>query len=624
MASPKTPISILLEGEMYDIESASTSAVTLIHRVTQDKRTLALHELANLAERADQRSPRLFDTLPRHVIDAAVTLATDIDEVLTGVGRNGIRRPEYDLDSTSQEQRVTSKLKEMTNAGRGLVRSQFFVKMKAYKRDGLIGLVDGRALRAFKPHKHIDTRVVSVLLDVIAAQSDASTGTISRIIKDAKEEIKARYGEPLLPSKSWFYNAVKMYGAHKHTTGDAKTRRSLAERPDRTFAKREALFPGAEVEIDTTTMDVEVLTHKGKRTRPYLTIMLDVYSRTIMAYTIRLDATKSVDHTMLLAQALTPRQNWPSRSALRNAVRRKHPNIRLLTDEEYETYAAAHPYIHPRSVTTDRGRDYIALTTRSAAEQLGISLVMAPPRTPTGKPHVERMFESINTLFTQHLPGYVGRSTNHRGVKVPDDKLLSVEALRELFEDWVISQWQQRKHSSLRDPLAPTQQLTPNEKAARAALVAAHVHIPLTRDRYISMMESHFRKIGDTGVRINGLDYDSEELHPLRHERSPHPRHGGKWEVKVDPYNPSCVWVVGRHGELIECRERGSEMRIYEPDFAPVDDDRTLTALSDAELAGTPHPAPALPALPEHTSTFALGEDDEDDEDDESYIPTFF
>lgn len=186
----------------------------------------------------------------------------------------------------------------------------------------------------------------------------------------------------------------------------------------------------------------------------------------------------------------------------------------------------------------------------------------------------------------------------------------TLEALRELFEDWVISVWQNTKHSELRDPLNRRRLFSPNEMAARAALTVEQLRIAFTREDYIRMLDSHFRAIGTTGVQVNNRKYDSELLHKLKGTKPHFPRHGGKWEVKVDPYNPTCVWVVGPKGEFIECPERGLEMRWYSPEFAAVEEDyRTLTAQSDAELTGTPFPVPALPPLPEYSADF---DDDED------------
>lgn len=619
MPTPNIAVAVSIDGDIYELEAATTRGVTLIHRVTGDSRTVTHAELANIVPGEEQRSPRLLEQVPTHVLHAASILATDIDEVLTGVGRKGKCWPEYDLETTSQEQRIARKLVELERAGRGMARSTFFDKLMKYQRDGLVGLIDGRALRNYVPNEKVEPAVISHLIKAINDQVKWSTGTKKRVIEQTTKSVEAVYPGIKLPRKSAWYLLIDRFGHGKHVTGSAKTRKSLANRPkDRMMGKSEPLLPGSQVEVDTNTMDLEVQTPKGERKRARLSLMLDVHSRTIMAYTFRLDAAKGVDHTMLLAQALMPRTNRRSRSDYREQLRRKHPGLPLLTNEDYERHAAEHPYIYPANITVDRGTDYITPTFRNAVEQRGGSVVLSAPYTPTSKPHVERQFHTINTMFVQHLEGYVGRSPEHKGKEVPTEKLLTLEALRELFEDWVVSVWQNEPHSSLRHRLHQTRLISPNEKAGQAALSVAQLHLPLTEDNFILMFPSKFRRITATGVKVDKREYDAPELNMLRGTLSDMPRHKGKWEVKVDPYNPEAVWVIGGEGELIECLERGAEMRRYEPDFAPVEDDyRVLTAKADAELVGTPFPQAKQPTAPPEYTVIEEALDDDD------YLPTF-
>lgn len=619
MSTRNRPVAVAIDGDVYELDGATTKGVTLVHRVTGARRTVTHAELANIVPSEEQRSPRLLDHVPTHVLQAANVMATDLDEVLTGVGRNRKCWPEYDLQTTSQEQRIARKLTELERAGRGMARSTFFDKLGKYQRDGLVGLIDGRAIRNYIPNEKVDVTVIRHLIKAIDSQVDWSTGTIKRVIEQARDSIEAVDPYIKLPSRSAWYELVARLGHGKHVTGSRKTRKSLANRPkDRMMAKSEPLLPGSQVEVDTNTMDVEVRTPKGERKRARLSLMLDVHSRSIMAYTFRLEGTKGVDHTLLLAQAMTPRANRPSRSEYRELLRRKNPSLPLLSDEEYDMHAAEHPYIYPTNITVDRGSDYITPTFRGAAEQRGCSVVLSAPYTPTSKPHVERQFHTINSMFVQHLEGYVGRSPEHKGKEVPTEKLLTLESLRELFEDWVLSVWQNAPHSGLRDRLHPTRHASPNQAAGQAALSVTQLHMPLNRDNFILMLESKFRRILATGVKVNNREYDSPELNMLRGKLSSMPRHKGKWEVKVDPYNPEAVWVIGDEGELIECLERGAAMRQYEPDFAPLEDDyRALTAQADAELTGTPFPQAKQPTvLPEYTVV-------DEDLDDDDYLRTF-
>lgn len=619
MSSRERALSIQLDGAGYDIIGSTSTTVRMVEQTTGEEKSVSTAALADALAVPAGTSPRVFDHLDERVVSEVVTLADDLDEVLTGVGRNNTARPEYDTATTTQETRVTRKLRELTATGRGMSRATFFRKLTAYRSEGIVGLIDGRALRQQGPLDRVDDRILTELLSEMAAQSHISTGTKARITLRTRAQVRKLYGDIPTPSNATFYRLIDCLDAGRHTTGSARTRRSLAERPDRTFAKNVPLFPGSEVQIDSTPLDVFVRTPDGKTVRPVLTIMVDVCSRSILASTLRLKATKAVDHVLLLAQSLVPRTSRPSRAPFRELVQRAHPGISLIPAEEYEVLAQAHPYIYPRRVMQDNGRDYLSTTFRAACEKFGLDVTLSPPHTPTSKPHVERMFGSINHLFVQHLPGYTGRGVEFRGAAPEKEELLTVEALRELFEDWVLRDWQNRPHSELRDRLHPTRLRTPNQVASEAAYTAAQLRLPLSRNDYISLLDTRWRVITSTGIQIDNRRYDSELLHPLRNSRSAHKRHGGKWEVKVDPYAPGCVWVVTREGEFIECRERGADVYEYEPQFddAPpaAAEYRELNARADAELTGTALPAPVV--VPQ------VVPDDPEDDDDEYELPDF-
>ncbi|MGB6058645.1 MAG: Mu transposase C-terminal domain-containing protein [Microthrixaceae bacterium] len=338
-------------------------------------------------------------------------------------------------------------------------------------------------------------------------------------------------------------------------------------------------------------MDILVKTPDGPQ-RPMLTTMIDVATRSLLAYTIRMQATKSIDHVTLLAQALVPAQNRPDNSEHRAAVKLSNPHIQLADAEELAQARNARPFLFPRRIHMDNGRDYLGETFISAAERFGIDITLSSVRTPTGKAIVERTFGSINTLFLQYQPGYVGRSPEFRGEHVEKENLLDIWALFELFDDWVVTVYQNRPHSGLRDPMNPSVKWTPNQMVQEASQVTSTLVLPMTDLDYIGLLPSKFRTITSTGVAIGGREYDSPELHPLRHQKSGHKSKKHKWEVKTNPYDLHRVWVIGRDGTFIECLTRDAA-RLSQP-FGELlnpqerESERTIVARKNAELTGTP------------------------------------
>ena len=121
-------------------------------------------------------------------------------------------------------------------------------------------------------------------------------------------------GPPVaMPSGATFYRLFARLDAGRHTTGSARTRRALANQPDRVFEDVMVCRPGELMEIDSTPFDVLVRLEEGVVDRVELTGLVDIATRTIAAAVLR-PMTKSVDAALLLARAVTPapmRPGWP-------------------------------------------------------------------------------------------------------------------------------------------------------------------------------------------------------------------------------------------------------------------------------------------------------------------------
>ena len=91
-----------------------------------------------------------------------------------------------------------------------------------------------------------DARLVAVARQVIEAETHASTGTRSRLIRRVTKAVEDAYGPGVvpLPGRSTFYKLIDTPPAGRHTFGSAVTRRQSANRPDRPFTPTFAARPG--------------------------------------------------------------------------------------------------------------------------------------------------------------------------------------------------------------------------------------------------------------------------------------------------------------------------------------------------------------------------------------------
>ena len=427
--------------------------------------------------------------------------------------------------------------------------------LAAYQRDGRAGLLDGRAGDArTRRTPSADPRVVEAINTVLAGRSRSSTLSKTVVIEQVARVVAKTYGDAVvLPSRATLFRILDEEDRGRHSFGSAKTRETTSLQPDRAFGRRAALRPGEQVQIDTTRLDVMVRIDDGTIGRPELTIMLDVATRSILAAVLRPEGTKSIDLVIVLARALVPYERRPDGAReTRQLMSTAWAEDCLIEQDRFERLRLAQPFIFPETITTDRGRTYLSRHFRAACETLGISLVTAAPHTPTDKPHVERTFESIASLFLQYVKGYVGRSVEYRGrdVESQSEHLITIGQMQELLEDWIAVEWQNRSHDSLRDPLHPTIMLSPNEMCRAFRHVVPELHVPLAREDFISLLPVIDRRINQYGVTINHRVYDSRRLGEYRRRVSPRKSKQGRWPIRVDPYNLHTVWLEA-DGEFI-------------------------------------------------------------------------
>jgi len=477
----------------------------------------------------------LLDTVPEPALRKAQWWERHLIEVETGLlpdaAEGTLPRPEYDPKWRTLSERISAKAAELAASGNP-VSERTVQRLRGNWRDqGVWGLVDRRVTRLSQPTGQVDERVVEAVTQVLAAQDSASTGTRSRVIRQVERLVAERHGEGVvqMPSRATFYRLLKAMSQGRHSFGAATTRRSRARRPEAPFTTTMAARPGEVIQIDTTPLDVLAILDDGVTGRAELSIAVDVATRTICAAILRPAGTKAVDAALLLARILVPepmRPGWADALAMSASM---IPHARLMSIDARMEHAAAKPVIVPDTIVIDHGKVFVSATFTAACRTLGISVQPARPYTPTDKGVVERAFSSINTLFCQHVAGYVGSNVTRRGHEV--QAVWTIRELADLFEEWLIACWQNRPHDGLRSPFLPGRALSPNE--AYALLVARTGYLPvcLTGEDYIELLPVEWRKINDYEIRIDYRTYDCRELGAYRRQPSGAGVKGGLWEI---------------------------------------------------------------------------------------------
>ncbi|MEU4659746.1 Mu transposase C-terminal domain-containing protein [Streptomyces sp. NPDC023723] len=151
------------------------------------------------------------------------------------------------------------------------------------------------------------------------------------------------------------------------------------------------------------------------------------------------------------------------------------------------------------------------------------------------------MFRTIGDRFSQYVAGYTGSDVTQRGSHVEDEACWTLSQVQDLLEEWLVADWQHRRHASLRHPLAPKLAVSPNEMGAALVGVSGYVPVLLSEDDYVELMPVKRVGINDYGIRFDYRTYDHEVLNPHRGRRSTAP--DGMWEVHHNPYDPQQIWV---------------------------------------------------------------------------------
>jgi Mu transposase, C-terminal len=489
----------------------------------------------------------LLDGLPEEVLAEAREWERHLVEVEAGLppdaGPGVVPRPEYDPAVCSLLQRERAKAAEL-----GVSLRTVEYRRARYVAQGLWGLVDQRATRAWEATGRADARLIAVARQVIDAETHASTGTRGRLIRRVVKAVEDTYGPDVvpLPGKTTFYKLIEALSTGRHTFASAVTRRQTANRPEGVFSPTFAARPGEQVQIDSTPTDVMVLLESGMPVRADLTIAVDVATRTICAAVLRPVGTKAVDAALLLARMLVPEPMRPGWSTALRMSASRLPHARLLDVDARMELAAAKPVIVPDTIVIDGGKVFVSDTFTRACARLGVSVQNCRPGTPTDKSIVEATFAAINTLFCQHVAAYTGSNTTLRGSDV--DAVWTLPDLQDLLDEWLLCGWQARPHDALRDPYFPRRSVSPNDKYT--ALVAAAGYLPLTLSGadYLELLPVTWRAINDYGIRLDYRTYDSPELGRWRRQHSGVTAKRGLWEVHYDPYDLSQVFVRTQEG----------------------------------------------------------------------------
>lgn len=333
-----------------------------------------------------------------------------------------------------------------------------------YRTDGLAGLV--RMPRADRGrHRRIVPQLQHLIEGLALQRPPPSAATVHRQISP----IAAQHGWPL-PSYRSVAAIIEQLDPALITLAHHGPK-AYRETFD-LIHRREAERPNQIWQADHTPLNVWLIGADGQPVRPWLTIVLDDYSRAIAGYYLLTHA-PTIIHTAL---------------ALRQAIWRK-----------------SEPHWHvcgiPQVFYTDHGSDFTSRHLEQVAADLKIDLIFSTVDMPRGRGKIERLFETINQLFLCEVPGYTPPGTS------PARPQLTLDAFEVRLRTFLLERYQERTHSET--AMAPQ---------ARWEANGFLPHLPESLEQLdlLLLTIARTRRVQQDGIRFQGAALHRSEPGGLR------------------------------------------------------------------------------------------------------------
>lgn len=201
------------DNEEHQVVGLAGTSVRLRSETGAEQVVLAGHLMASPGFAVVDADPApavepfgLLDSLPDEVLATAKRWEQHLVEVETGLSPDAEpgtpARPGYDPAVHSLTHRQRTKAAEL-----GVTERTIEKRRARYLAQGLWGLVDQRAVREWEAAGRVDAWLVDALREVIAAETDASTGTRSRLIRRTVRSSRSRSG-----SAAWAVDVLRLGG----------------------------------------------------------------------------------------------------------------------------------------------------------------------------------------------------------------------------------------------------------------------------------------------------------------------------------------------------------------------------------------------------------------------------
>ena len=289
------------------------------------------------------------------------------------------------------------------------------------------------------------------------------------------------------------------------------------------------------VEIDHTPLDLILLDDKLNIPlgRPYLTLLIDVFSGCVLGFHISYKAPSYVSVAKAIVHAIKPKDNL---KALGFNLTNNWP---------------CHGKIE--TLVVDNGAEFWSESLEQACYEAKINIQYNQVRKPWLKPFIERFFGVMNQLLVSYMPGKTFSNILEKEDYKPEkDAVMRFSTFMQEFHRWIVDIYHQDANSS--KTRIPIQQWQQSVDSLPPLVMSDEEQAQLN----IIMSITKRCKLSNRGIKFEHLIYDSTALSDYR-KAYPQHKNAPKKLVKVNPDDLSKIFVYLEETEgyiEVPCTER--------------------------------------------------------------------
>jgi putative transposase len=316
-----------------------------------------------------------------------------------------------------------------------------------------------------------------------------------------------------IPDYSSIYRIISLLDEYE--VDKARKGEKYANEKHKTLCKApEPTRPMERVECDDTKTDLLILDPVTSLAlgRPWLMILVDVFTRMILGYFLSFYPPSHVTVMMAMKHAIRPK----------TYVKDKYPDI----VNTWDTYGLIDVLV------IDNAKHWYGNGLEDAFYQMGTDMQFAPVRIPWYKGAVEKLLQTIHSGLIHKQPGTTFSNIFDKGDYDPEKHaVIWLDLLDEILHKWIIDVYSQDIHDGIKD--IPARRWENSIVKYPPALPPAHTNLDIILGKIA------YRKISGTVIHFKNLEYSDSVLATIRANQ----KKSDEVKIKYDPTDLGMIYV---------------------------------------------------------------------------------